>query len=433
MNSTLKSLTISGWRQFQNISIEFHSQLTVITGANGSGKSSLLNLLTQHFGWQRNFLGTPRKRRNNGNLQFSTGIGKFGEMPAGSASIVGTLTYTNDVIAQLQAIHGTQQYGVGIVNQQPVAGTFISSHRPMPFFRPIQQINTTPFSADHAYGMYQSESLQRFQGGSTGTGGVFRLKETLVSLALLGPASELSPGDDFALSYYFGFIEVLRIVLPESLGFTNISIRQSDVVLETTTGNFLIDAASGGVISLIDLAWQIYAFSKTAHARQVERFVVVMDEPENHLHPSMQRILLTSLLSAFPQAQFIVATHSPFMVSSVKESAVYALRYVAVTPESSVGESDEGPDPAKQVFSERLDVVNRAGSAAEILRDVLGVPVTVPLWVENQLSSLVAEYRDREITVESLKELRSRMTELGFGEMYSTALAEVVGVNDKTH
>jgi hypothetical protein len=176
------------------------------------------------------------------------------------------------------------------------------------------------------------------------------------------------------------------------------------------------------------MAWQIYAFSKTSQMANSERFVVVMDEPENHLHPSMQRMLLGSLLDAFPSAQFIIATHSPFMVSSVKDSAVYALRYMSSQQNSSNEDIEDGLDLSRQVFSERLDVVNRAGNAAEILRDVLGVPVTVPLWVETQLNSLVIEYRNRELTVESLSELRERMTDLGFGEMYPTALAGVVGV-----
>jgi predicted ATPase len=427
MYPVFKSLTISGWRQFQNISIEFHPRLTVITGANGAGKSSLLNLLTQHFGWARNFLGTPRKKRKNGVSQFSTGIRNLFEAPQGGSSTVGLITYTNDVSAQLHVAYDAQQYGVGIVGQQPMAGTFISSHRPVPVFRPVNQINTTPFHADQAYGVFQSESVQRFQ-GSNGVGSIFRLKETLVSLAMLGPSSQLSPGDEYALSYYYGFIDVLRIVLPESLGFKNLSIRLSDVVLETEAGSFLLDAASGGVLSLIDLAWQIYAFSKTSQMANSERFVVVMDEPENHLHPSMQRMLLGSLLDAFPSAQFIIATHSPFMVSSVKDSAVYALRYMSSQQNSSNEDIEDGLDLSRQVFSERLDVVNRAGNAAEILRDVLGVPVTVPLWVETQLNSLVIEYRNRELTVESLSELRERMTDLGFGEMYPTALAGVVGV-----
>ncbi|MGQ0518664.1 AAA family ATPase, partial [Bacillus sp. D-CC] len=56
-------------------------------------------------------------------------------------------------------------------------------------------------------------------------------------------------------------------------------------------------------------------------------FVVTIDEPENHLHPSMQRSLLNDFVKAFPKAQFIVVTHSPFIVSSIRESNVYALKH----------------------------------------------------------------------------------------------------------
>ena len=39
------------------------------------------------------------------------------------------------------------------------------------------------------------------------------------------------------------------------------------------------------------------------------------------------------------------------------------------------------------IQSVRLDYANRAGTAGEILRDVLGVPVTLPAWVEADLST----------------------------------------------
>ncbi len=346
-------------------------------------------------------------------------------MVPGNSVLFGTLDYTNGQSAQMYVGTEGQQYGISINNQQQVVGTFISSHRSVPIFRPVSQINTSAVHPDQAYGMYHSESIQRFS-GQNNNGSIYRLKETLVSLVLFGTQTDLSAGDDYALSYFRGFVDVLRIVLPPSLGFKDLSIRVADVIMETSTGNFIIDAASGGVMSIIDMAWQIYTFSQTSQASQVAHFVVVMDEPENHLHPSMQRTILTNLLAAFPKAQFIVATHSPFMVSSVRDSTVYALRYSPVELEVAQDDSEETPGSINLVFSEKLDVVNRAGNAAEILRDVLGVAVTVPLWVEEQLASLVAEYRNREINVDNLNELRSRMTELGFGEMYPTALAGVV-------
>lgn len=384
-----------------------------------------MNLLTPQLGWHRNFLGTPGRRRRNGVQQFYTGVWRTRDMAPGNSVLFGTLDYTNGQTAQMYVGTEGQQYGVSFNNQQQVVGTFISSHRSVPIFRPVTQINTSAVHPDQAYGTYHSESIQRFS-GQNNNGSIYRLKETLVSLVLFGTQTDLSAGDDYATSYFRGFVDVLRVVLPPNLGFKDLSIRVADVIMETSTGNFIIDAASGGVMSIIDMAWQIYTFSRTSQAAQASHFVVVMDEPENHLHPSMQRTILTNLLTAFPKAQFIVATHSPFMVSSVRDSAVYALRYAPVELEVSQDDSDETPGSTSLVFSEKLDVINRAGNAAEILRDVLGVAVTVPLWVEEQLASLVAEYRNREINVDNLNELRSRMTELGFGEMYPTALAGVV-------
>ncbi|WP_228154428.1 AAA family ATPase [Acinetobacter baumannii] len=38
-----KKILLNDWRQFQNIDIDFHPNVTIITGANGSGKSNLAN------------------------------------------------------------------------------------------------------------------------------------------------------------------------------------------------------------------------------------------------------------------------------------------------------------------------------------------------------------------------------------------------------
>lgn len=424
MHFHFDKLTLSGWRQFHKVDIKFHPKLTIITGANGAGKSSLLSMLTQHFGWQHRFLGTPLKRRINGAVRFITDLRRTQKQDVNEYS-VGTIEYLPSGEATLKTSKEGVQYLVNIYNQKSVLGTYISSHRPMPFYQQINTINVGAQSPDQAYAQLQSDSANRANGQYHGPTSIFRMKEALISMATFGPKTEFSFGDVPALDTIRKFSDVLRRTLPPSLGFRALSIRQTDVVLETDSGNFMLDSASGGIMAIVDITWQIFIFSLTATVKG-NGFVVIMDEPENHLHPSMQRSLLTNLIEAFPSAQFIVATHSPFMVSSVQDSSVYVLRYEKIQTDFIDFTLEDIKPINNFVVSERLDVVNRAGSAGDILRDVLGVPVTVPLWVENELDDLINEFRDRVPSAETFRLMKEKMSALGFGELYPQAIARLV-------
>ena len=54
--------------------------------------------------------------------------------------------------------------------------------------------------------------------------------------------------------------------------------------------------------------------------------IVLIDEVELHLHPSWQQRVLTDLLRTFPNTQFIVSTHSPQVLTTVKPEHIIALR-----------------------------------------------------------------------------------------------------------
>ncbi len=53
--------------------------------------------------------------------------------------------------------------------------------------------------------------------------------------------------------------------------------------------------------------------------------IVLIDEPEKHLHLEMQRTILPFLVEMFPRLQFIVATHSPFVVNSLENAVGFDL------------------------------------------------------------------------------------------------------------
>lgn len=53
--------------------------------------------------------------------------------------------------------------------------------------------------------------------------------------------------------------------------------------------------------------------------------IVLIDEVDLHLHPSWQQRVLPDLMRAFPKAQFIVSTHSPQVLTTVKPEHIVAL------------------------------------------------------------------------------------------------------------
>ena len=53
--------------------------------------------------------------------------------------------------------------------------------------------------------------------------------------------------------------------------------------------------------------------------------IVLVDEIETHLHVELQKRVLPFLTKMFPNVQFIVSTHSPFVITSLSSAVVYDL------------------------------------------------------------------------------------------------------------
>ena len=53
--------------------------------------------------------------------------------------------------------------------------------------------------------------------------------------------------------------------------------------------------------------------------------IVLIDEIETHLHVELQKKIVPILMGLFPNIQFVLTTHSPFVLNSAKNSVVYDL------------------------------------------------------------------------------------------------------------
>ena len=416
----ISELRISGWRQFEQVDIKFNSSVTILTGANGAGKSTILRIIGQHFGWNNQMLGTPIVE-SGGILKYFSGIFNRSQRlrpppPNPSQEEIGTVVYSNATVGKIAVPRdGSVQFALSILGQQALEGIYIPSHRPIPTYQRVNSIPTSVLAAQDAYQQYSSEVATRYNNGHTQFGPVYRMKEALISMATFGPGNRNVSGNPETERLYKGFESVLRKFLPPDLGFQHLVVRIPDVVVVTATGEFVIDAASGGLMSLIDLAWQIFLYSQGK-----EEFVVALDEPENHLHPSMQRSIIESMTAAFPQAQFVIATHSPFIVSSVREASVYVLRYNARSVE------EDSPPLPRTISSVLLEHARKAGTASEVLRDALGVPVTMPIWAERELREITDDFSMGSLTDETLATLKARLAQADLSEFYPDAIRQVV-------
>ena len=404
-------LTLKDWQQFAEIDIAFHSRATILTGANGSGKTTILSFLARHQGWQQFSLATPKNDLISKTLKYFSLIRNFGK-DANTDRSIGTLTYTNELSTRLLVPEaGGAQYQVQIEGQQAVRFFYIPSHRQTFSYRRVGQINTTRKERQTAFDEIQSNHIQRHAGNGVEPSSFF-IKSTLLGWMINGygvrsPTRIIMPSDAQQIKNFEGFRDVLKLVLPQSLGFEDIEVRDYEIVFHCNGGadEFLLETASGGIAALIDIAWQIFMFDTDAK----EPFAVVIDEVENHLHPSMQRTLLPSLLLAFPHAKFIVTTHSPLIVTSVENANVYALRY----------------DESRKVRSYLLDFKSEVMNAVDVLDEVLGVSTTIPAWAVTRLSNILDKHAASDPTSESLAALREELSNAGLGKLFPQAVGSI--------
>lgn len=96
--------------------------------------------------------------------------------------------------------------------------------------------------------------------------------------------------------------------------------------------NQLSDGYSSVINLVSELIMRMESQNKSAY--DVEG-VALIDEIETHLHVDLQKKILPFLTAFFPNIQFIVTTHSPFVISSIKNAVICDLEKRLVTEDLS--------------------------------------------------------------------------------------------------
>lgn len=84
--------------------------------------------------------------------------------------------------------------------------------------------------------------------------------------------------------------------------------------------NQLSDGYKGMISLVADIAYRMATLNPQLGTEVLSKGdgVVLIDEVDLHLHPAWQQKVIDNLMNIFPKVQFIVSTHAPAIISSVK-------------------------------------------------------------------------------------------------------------------
>lgn len=153
------------------------------------------------------------------------------------------------------------------------------------------------------------------------------LVDLKVQQALARNENQLADADEIE-SWFTTFVGILRDLFHDANLSLKFDYRDYSFLIESQGKSFPFTGLSAGYSAALDIVADLILKMQSSN-RHVRVFdmpgIVLIDEIETHLHLSLQKEILPILTRIFPRIQFIVTTHSPFVLNSIKNAVVYDL------------------------------------------------------------------------------------------------------------
>lgn len=172
-------------------------------------------------------------------------------------------------------------------------------------------------------------------------------------------------------------LNCVRMALERMIkGYTRLRIELSPsrMVITNAEGiDLQINQLSGGykaVLSVVaDIAKRMSIANPESENPLEEEAVILIDELDLHLHPKWQKTIVEDLKRTFPNCQFIISTHSPFIIQSLSAAELFDISTMHYAAESgsyngwsieAIQEQKMGVKPKTAAFNERLEAFSLA-------------------------------------------------------------------------
>ena len=137
-------------------------------------------------------------------------------------------------------------------------------------------------------------------------------------------------------TWFENFENILRELYQDPTLGLIFNYKDYSFVIKTNGKAFKFNQMSDGFTAAIDIIADLILKMQGGDSltySYLKPGIVLIDEIETHLHLELQRLVLPILTKIFPNIQFIVTTHSPFVLNSLENAVAYDLEHRKIIDE----------------------------------------------------------------------------------------------------
>jgi len=302
MNYYIRKIHINELFHLRNIDIPIANEKAphlIITGKNGSGKTVLLNAIAD-------FLD---------NIKDNTTLG------------IRNLGEKLDIFIEHQHIEITE-INLDILNATELIYSYQKGDFIMAFYEAARKVKmdeprnpTKPVLANHA--PIRKTSTNQF---------LNFLSDLKIQEALARNENQINDADEIN-KWFVDFTGILHQIFQDDDLHLKFNYKDYSFRILSHGKEFKFTELSDGYAAILDIVVDLILKmqSKNSLTRAYKKKgIVLIDEVETHLHLEMQKMIMPILTKVFPNIQFIVTTHSPFVLNSLENAVAYDLEHQEV-------------------------------------------------------------------------------------------------------
>lgn len=292
----------------------------IITGKNGSGKTILLNAISDFLDKIKgdttmNFLSYSKNIENNERILKNPSLDDQTRRNYNSS----LQTWEN----RYNSLYG--KIGVEFNNVSEVIDKYNKGEFVIAFYQADRKVrmdeNKNPIKpVINRLGKVKDTSTSQF---------LNFLSDLKIQEALARNENQIEDANNIRV--WFDEFEVLLQSIFEDNDL-KLEFNYKDYSFRINTGgkSFKFTEMSDGFAAVIDivadLILKMQSENSLTRAYQKEG-IVLIDEVETHLHLGLQKLVMPMLSKVFPNIQFIITTHSPFVLSSMNNAVAFDLEH----------------------------------------------------------------------------------------------------------